>query len=46
MRTSRIFLLGVLLAIVSAGFFGFTKSGHRALSALGFVAACEGGDCN
>lgn len=42
MKASRIVLLDILVAAVSVGFFAFTKPGHRALSALGFVSACEG----
>lgn len=45
MKSSYIALLSVLIAVVVAGFLGFTKPGHRALSALGFVAACNSDNC-
>ena len=34
-----------VLAIVAAGFLGFTPPGHRVLSSLGLATACEGGNC-
>jgi hypothetical protein len=35
-----------VVAIVAAGFLGFTTPGHRVLNALGFATAdCGGGSC-
>jgi hypothetical protein len=45
MKASRNLVLGALIAIVVAGFFGFTRPGQRVLSALGFVAACNSDNC-
>ncbi len=40
-----IFALAVV-AIVAAGFLGFTAPGHRVLNALGFATAdCTGSNC-
>jgi hypothetical protein len=40
-----IFALAVL-AVVAAGFLGFTSPGHRVLNALGFATAdCGSGGC-
>jgi hypothetical protein len=40
-----IFVL-VVLAVVAAGFVGFTSPGHRVLNALGFATAdCSGTNC-
>jgi hypothetical protein len=36
----------VVLAVVAAGFLGFTSPGHRMLISLGFATACDGGGCN
>ena len=35
-----------VLAVVAAGFLGFTSPGHRVLNALGFATAdCTSGGC-
>ena len=40
-----IFALAVV-AVVAAGFLGFTSPGHRVLNALGFATAdCTGSSC-
>ena len=40
-----IFALAVV-AVVAAGFLGFTSPGHRVLNALGFATAdCTGSNC-
>ena len=40
-----IFALAVV-AVVAAGFLGFTSPGHRVLNALGFATAdCSGQSC-
>jgi hypothetical protein len=35
----------VVLAVVAAGFLGFTSPGHRVLNALGFASADCSGSC-
>jgi hypothetical protein len=34
-----------VLAIVAAGFLGFTSPGHRVLNTLGFATACTSPSC-
>jgi hypothetical protein len=34
-----------VVAIVAAGFLGFTSSGRRVLNSLGFATACNTGNC-
>jgi hypothetical protein len=34
-----------VVAIVAAGFLGFTSPGHRVLSGLGFATACVTAGC-
>jgi hypothetical protein len=34
-----------VVAIVAAGFLGFTSPGHRVLSSLGFATACNTQNC-
>ena len=41
---NKIMALAVV-AIVAAGFLGFTSPGHRVLSSLGFATACATQDC-
>ena len=41
---NKIIALAVV-AVVAAGFVGFTSPGHRVLNALGFATACETGNC-
>lgn len=35
----------VVVAVVAAGFLGFTAPGHRVLNALGFATACQNSSC-
>jgi hypothetical protein len=34
-----------VVAIVAAGFLGFTSPGHRVLNSLGFATACNSAGC-
>ena len=34
-----------VVAVVAAGFLGFTSPGHRVLSSLGFATACDTSAC-
>jgi hypothetical protein len=39
-------IIGIVIAIVTAWFIGYTAPGHRLLNAIGFSTACEGGGCS
>jgi hypothetical protein len=42
----KTFFALAVAAIIAAGFLGFTTSGHRMLSSLGFATAdCTGSNC-
>ena len=34
-----------VVAVVAAGFLGFTSPGHHLLNTLGFATACNGSNC-
>jgi hypothetical protein len=39
----RNFIIGIVVAIITAWFIGFTTPGHRLLHAVGLTSACESG---
>jgi hypothetical protein len=39
----RNFIIGIVVAIITAWFIGFTTPGHRLLNAIGFTTACDSG---
>jgi hypothetical protein len=39
----RDFIIGIVVAIITAWFIGFTAPGHRLLNAIGFTTACDNG---
>ena len=38
----RNLIIGIVIAIITAWFVGYTTPGHRLLNALGFSTACDG----
>jgi hypothetical protein len=44
--TRTTLITAAIVAIIVAGFLGYTTPGHRLLSKVGLTAACDGGDCN
>ena len=42
----RNLIIGIVVAVITAWFVGYTAPGHRLLNSLGFATACGNGDCS